>query len=141
MINVTVVKDNLKLLEKTLNTIKQKQIFIGIPQGTIRTDNGLTNAEMGYLIETGSPFNNIPAQPFLIPAVQSQMKDNEHILETALGDALKLNSNPNEIMDGALNFIGDETVDQVIMYLEKNKVTDKELVSSVSYYIEDTNAS
>ncbi|MEQ1067256.1 hypothetical protein ABLB96_15010 [Acinetobacter sp. XH1741] len=51
--------------------LSQMNVLVGIPHGEARTDgDGLTNAQIGYLQETGSPSQNIPERPFLVPGVE-----------------------------------------------------------------------
>lgn len=49
--------------------LSQIDVLVGIPHGEARTD-GLTNAQIGYLQENGSPAMNIPERPFLVPGVE-----------------------------------------------------------------------
>lgn len=51
--------------------LSQMDVLVGIPHGEARTDgDGLTNAQIGYLQENGSPAMNIPERPFLVPGVE-----------------------------------------------------------------------
>lgn len=53
------------------------QVLVGIPESSDERQpepddtDGLNNAEIGYLMENGSPAANIPARPHLIPGVAS----------------------------------------------------------------------
>lgn len=56
---------------QTIAELSQMDVLVGIPHGEARTDgDGLTNAQIGYLQETGSPSQNIPERPFLVPGVE-----------------------------------------------------------------------
>jgi len=70
---VTVVQDHTGDLEKALAALTENIVYVGIPaDNTNRTDDDpLGNAAIGYIQENGSPINNIPARPFLVPGVQS----------------------------------------------------------------------
>ncbi len=64
--------DRLKEVLQSINGLVQKEVLVGIPDSTAgRKDDGepLSNAEIGYIQETGSPANNLPARPFLVPGV------------------------------------------------------------------------
>ncbi len=64
--------DRLKAVLQSINGLVDKQVLIGVPDSTAgRKDDGepLSNAEIGYIQETGSPANNLPARPFLVPGV------------------------------------------------------------------------
>jgi len=55
---------------QAVGELSKVDVLVGIPHGEARTDgDGLTNAQIGYLQETGSPAMNIPARAFLVPGV------------------------------------------------------------------------
>ena len=60
--------DGLPDLLRRMAAMAQRDVLVGIPAGEQR-DDGPTNAEIGYQNEFGSPANNIPARPHLIPGV------------------------------------------------------------------------
>lgn len=60
--------DGLPDLLRRMAAVAQRDVLVGIPSGEQR-DDGPTNAEIGYQNEFGSPANNIPARPHLIPGV------------------------------------------------------------------------
>ncbi|MGI4812807.1 MAG: hypothetical protein ACRYG5_06510 [Janthinobacterium lividum] len=64
---------------RTINEIAGKRVLIGIPDSSPEDVGGpITNAQIGYIQETGSPAQNIPARPFLVPGVveiQAQAAD------------------------------------------------------------------
>lgn len=67
---IEVKKDGLKRLLESLQTIQKERLLVGIPQEKAqRTGEQDTNAQIGYINEYGSPANNIPARPFLQPAM------------------------------------------------------------------------
>lgn len=60
---------------QAVGELSKMDVLVGIPHGEVRTDgDGLTNAQIGYLQETGSPAMNIPERPFLVPGVE-QVQD------------------------------------------------------------------
>ena len=66
---------------QAVGELSKVDILVGIPHGEARTDgDGLTNAQIGYLQETGSPAMNIPARAFLVPGVGE--------VQEAVGDKL-----------------------------------------------------
>jgi hypothetical protein len=68
--NVTVTEDRVTETIRALQALAKKECLIGIPEATSsRPGEPITNAELGYLQETGSPANHIPARPFLVPGV------------------------------------------------------------------------
>lgn len=83
--------DNLGAFEKALAGLVGEQVLVGIPDSTAdRKDEGepLSNAEIGYIQETGSPANNIPARPFLVPGVEAAADSTAEKLGKAAGLAL-----------------------------------------------------
>ena len=62
------ITDALPDLLRRLAAVAQRDVLVGVPAGEGR-DDGPTNAEIGYQNEFGSPANNIPARPHLLPGV------------------------------------------------------------------------
>ena len=60
--------DGLPDLLRRMAAVAQRDVLVGVPAGEQR-DDGPTNAEIGYQNEFGSPANNIPARPHLMPGV------------------------------------------------------------------------
>lgn len=73
------ITDNVAQVMRTVNELVRKDVLVGIPAGPAREDGEpITNAELGYLHEYGSPATNLPARPALIPGVadvQPQIAD------------------------------------------------------------------
>lgn len=61
---------------RAINYLKSRNILVGIPSFSPknrRDDTAkITNAQIGYINEYGSPARNIPARPFLIPSIKEQ---------------------------------------------------------------------
>ncbi|MBU9534714.1 hypothetical protein KTE49_30225, partial [Burkholderia multivorans] len=58
--------DRLDEVLKSISGLMQKEVLVGVPDSTAgRKDEGepLSNAEIGYILEHGSPANNIPERP------------------------------------------------------------------------------
>lgn len=76
---VTVTKDRLADVLKSIHELVKKEVLIGIPESEdARNQRGadgspLGNAAIGYIQETGSPSNNLPARPFLVPGVHDAL--------------------------------------------------------------------
>lgn len=70
---VSVVMDKSKNLEASLKALASLEVLVGIPadKGERKADpddpdsEPMTNAQLGYIHENGSPAHNIPARPFL----------------------------------------------------------------------------
>lgn len=69
--------DNLKGLYETLSELANLETLVGFPQENTprkpapgEKDTPPNNATIAYVQDNGSPANNIPARPFMIPAMQ-----------------------------------------------------------------------
>lgn len=64
--------DRLKEVLESISGLVQKQVLVGIPDSAPerKDDSPISNAAIGYIQETGSPANNIPPRPFLVPGVE-----------------------------------------------------------------------
>jgi hypothetical protein len=77
---VTITKDRLLGVLRDVHAMAASQVLIGIPESederNQRDADGspLGNAAIGYIQETGSPANNLPARPFLVPGVELALK-------------------------------------------------------------------
>ncbi|KVN30704.1 hypothetical protein WJ63_07950 [Burkholderia pyrrocinia] len=83
--------DRLDEILKSISGLVQKEVLVGVPDSTAgRKDQGepLSNAEIGYIMENGSPANNIPARPHLVPGVQDARPKFEPQLQKGVEAAL-----------------------------------------------------
>lgn len=70
--SLRIVKDRVSEVLKSVKALTSKEVLVGIPSTTAgRDDTPINNAEIGYLMETGSPAQNIPERPFLVPGVEN----------------------------------------------------------------------
>ncbi|MGE4191792.1 MAG: hypothetical protein AB7E51_00235 [Pseudodesulfovibrio sp.] len=65
-----VLHDGMPALGKALRALTMQSVLVGIPAGPPRDESGVTNAQIGYIHENGSPKRNIPARPFLEPGIR-----------------------------------------------------------------------
>lgn len=70
---VKVIKDKVLNMSKAMRALTMQSVLVGIPSedGRNDEDGDLTNAEIGYVHEKGSPARNIPERPFLIPGIRA----------------------------------------------------------------------
>lgn len=87
---VKITVDKMASVIKAINELGAKDVLVGIPEGNTDRKSGdpATNALIGYVQEFGSPANNIPARPFLIPGVQDIQKPAADRLKVAAQRAL-----------------------------------------------------
>ena len=78
---VKVVLDDSAKFLAALEELTKNAVFVGIPSTRLQRDpapgekNPPNNAVIGYVMENGDPDKNIPARPFLIPAVEANQKE------------------------------------------------------------------
>lgn len=69
--SVTSTGNGLLDILNAVSELSKTDVLVGVPHGQARTDgDGMTNAAIGYLLETGSPAMNLPARPHLIPGIE-----------------------------------------------------------------------
>lgn len=69
---LTIRSDNAAAVLASLKSIASKDVLVGIPEEkSERDDVPFGNAGIGYINENGSPAQNIPARPHLVPGVRS----------------------------------------------------------------------
>lgn len=87
---VKITVDKMASIIKAINELGAKDVLVGIPEGNTdrKSSDPATNALIGYVQEFGSPANNIPARPFLIPGVQDIQKPAADRLKVAAQRAL-----------------------------------------------------
>lgn len=87
---VKITVDKMASIIKAIDDLGAKDVLVGIPEGNTDRKSGdpATNALIGYVQEFGSPANNIPARPFLIPGVQDIQKPAADRLKIAAQRAL-----------------------------------------------------
>jgi len=87
---VTVVKDDVGKVFKSLRDLIGLQVLVGIPDSGQNSRDGepINNATIGYVMETGSPAQNVPARPHLVPGVENSLKESLYQLRAAADAAL-----------------------------------------------------
>ncbi|MDY6481710.1 hypothetical protein SKM54_04500 [Acinetobacter faecalis] len=89
--SVTMSGDGLASIFEAIETLTSQEVLVGIPHGEARSDSDMTNAQIGYIQETGSPSMNLPPRPFLVPGVESCQDQTAKHLTKAADAALKGN--------------------------------------------------
>ncbi|WP_269914802.1 hypothetical protein [Acinetobacter sp. HY1485] len=80
----------LDILEAT-KALSQTDVLVGVPHGEQREDSDMTNAQIGYLLENGSPAMNLPPRPHLVPGVEAVQDFISQQLFKAVDSALEGN--------------------------------------------------
>jgi hypothetical protein len=82
-------------ITEAIRLLQSRCVKVGIPAGPARDDaegEGLTNAQIGYIHEHGSPKRNIPARQFLLPGIRAAQQQIVAMLEDAGKQALEGNA-------------------------------------------------
>lgn len=112
-LNVTIDKTD-EVLE-ALRQLGNREVLVGIPEDASgRDDVPFGNAGIGYINEYGSPVQNIPPRPHLVPGVKSAEEQTVPQLKAAAQAALDGNAAGAE---KALNRAGMLAVNGVRRYM------------------------
>ena len=70
---IKVTKDKVDDVLKAVRSLTKTEILVGVPEESANRgdDAEINNAQVGYINEFGSPANNIPQRPHLVPGVAS----------------------------------------------------------------------
>ena len=83
-------KDNLRNAMRAVQQLTRRQVLVGIPEkNTERDDGPATNALIGYVSEFGSPKNNVPARPHLMPGIREAREQITRHMKAAAFAALR----------------------------------------------------
>ncbi|MFG0231753.1 hypothetical protein [Achromobacter sp. 413638] len=81
--------DRLDSVLASINELVKKQVLVGVPDSAPDREAGpLSNAQIGYILEHGSPANNLPPRPHLLPGVQDARPKVEPELKAGCDAAL-----------------------------------------------------
>lgn len=137
---MTITKDRLSAVLKTIGDLAKKQVLVGIPDGSPeRTDKPITNAQIGYIQEKGSPAKNIPARPFLVPGVASVQDQCFDKLRDAASAAL--DGQPAGVNRGltSAGFIAEDAVKEKINSNIQPKLADSTIAAREARGVTRTN--
>ncbi|MFY2645657.1 MULTISPECIES: hypothetical protein [Achromobacter] len=84
--SMTVTTDKLAQVLAAMAQLVKKDVLVGIPDSAPEReeDTPLSNAQIGYILDNGSPMANIPPRPFLVPGVENAQ---DEIVEDFRGGA------------------------------------------------------
>ncbi|KKQ88296.1 MAG: Bacteriophage protein [Candidatus Pacebacteria bacterium GW2011_GWF2_38_9] len=87
--SVKIVFDKTKEIFEALDYLENIDVLVGIPENkTERKADEMTNAELAYIHTVGSPANNLPARPFLEPAIEDKSEEISEKFKEAIPAAL-----------------------------------------------------
>lgn len=122
---LNVTKDRTAELNEIMAALVKKEVLVGIPEEKSQRTGPFNNAEIGYIQETGSPSQNIPARPHLVPGVAKAMRDIQPIFKETADKVIS--GEPAYNIDIALNragLIAVNAVKQMITNVLKPKLSD-----------------
>lgn len=112
---VKITIDKLGDVIKAISQLSNKDVLVGIPDSAPeRTDTPITNAQIGYVMETGSPSQNIPARPFLVPGIASVQDEVAARLRKGALSALEGSANGAEAALKQAGMVGQNAVKKKI---------------------------
>lgn len=112
-VTVKLVQNNLPQFQKALAALVKKQVAVGIQAGLPSSNSSATLAEVGYMLEEGSPLHNISPKPFLVPGIEKQIKESESLIKQGINEILLTPSGETLILETVLDKIGSKAVDSV----------------------------
>lgn len=74
-IGLNIQKDISKRIVSDIKKLTKTDVLVGIPASGNTREDGINNAAIGYMNETGDPERNLPARPFLVPGVDAVKDD------------------------------------------------------------------
>ncbi|WP_374527760.1 hypothetical protein [Acinetobacter sp.] len=92
MSDVTSTGNGLLDILQAVSELSQVDVLVGVPHGENRSEADMTNAQIGYLLETGSPAMNLPPRPHLVPGIEEVQDVIGEKLAAAVDAALSGNS-------------------------------------------------
>lgn len=79
-----VTADNLKRVAEAVAFLSKNHVLVGVPDEKAgRREGEITNAALAYIHENGAPEVNIPARPFLRPAINAGHAELRGLLKKA----------------------------------------------------------
>jgi len=96
-VSVKITKDNVAALLSNIQSMTRKEVLVGVPGDlAARSGTPINNAALAAIHNNGSPVNNVPARPFLIPGVENAQPQILRLLEAGARRGLE---RPSEVED------------------------------------------
>lgn len=113
---VKVTKDGLPKVLRSIQQLALQEVLIGIPATTTDRKDAqpINNATIGYIQESGSPANNLPARPFLVPGVQNSLPAATEQLKKGAQEALRGNADGADKRVNAAGIVAQNAVREQI---------------------------
>jgi hypothetical protein len=110
--SVKMTVDKLGDVLKAVSSLMERDVLVGVPDSSLgrKDDAPIGNAAIGYIMENGSPANNIPARPHLVPGVASVQDEIAERLRKGSIAALDGSTSGAEAALNAAGMIGQKAV-------------------------------
>lgn len=113
---VEITEDLSEEILESLRHLGQQEVLVGVPESdAAREDSAISNAQIGYQNEFGSPALNIPPRPHLVPGVESAERQTIPLLRRA---AIAVIDGGVHAADAFLNQAGQIAVGKVQTYIQ-----------------------
>ena len=101
--DITTLTDKRQQLMQAMKDIAELDVLVGIPEANnTRPGDPVTNAQLAFIHTNGSPIRNIPARPFIEPAIEDDSENISGILAEAMAALLEGNvTEANEKLEKA----------------------------------------
>lgn len=73
----------LNAIREALKILEQTDVLVGIPEEKNGGHGSMTNAELAYIHNNGSPINGVPAREILVPAINQHKEELGNLLKEA----------------------------------------------------------
>jgi phage gpG-like protein len=90
---------------KAIRALTKKNVVVGITTSTAARSDGLSNAELGYIHNFGSPLKNIPQREFLGPGIDTAKDPIVALLRAGAAGVWKVQA-PETYINQILNAVG-----------------------------------
>lgn len=121
--SVTATKDTAAQVVRSIEAMAGKHVVIGIPAAKApRKGDPISNAALGYVHEHGSPAQNIPPRPFLVPGVKAAAPDVMRVLRNAAVKSIGATARREELVRGlhAAGLLAQASIKQTLKDLPEH---------------------
>lgn len=81
--------DGLRAIKQAIAFFNANHVMVGIPDGGGSSANGMSNVALAFIHSNGSPKHNIPARPFLEPAIEQAAGQIAELMKVAAIQAIE----------------------------------------------------
>lgn len=115
-VGVDVITSTEDELVRALRELTGQELLVGVPDSKAGRDDGspINNADIAYLMNNGSPTQNIPARPTMVPGITDVKEDIVSILRTT----------GEEVLSGGSVTAGYTAAGLVAVNAIKHRITD-----------------